>query len=348
MKKKSGILALILSAAMVLGFGTVAQASSYDDPIDSIELDIEYTLSSGMTTSDIDVTSETDGVDTVTVSSVTNTSYGKRPTVTIKVKADTSDGYYFDSDDAATLKTESAFTFTGDEVDYKSSKRTSNSYVTVTVRLPKIGSDDDSTLDVDEVSWEGDSGVVEWSEAEDATKYSVKLLRGSSTKTTVTTTSTSYDFSSAIQQYGTGTYTVRVKAYADSYGGDDWTESEEFEGTEDNLSSVTGSSSTAGSTSSSTSSPSSSGTTSGAWMRDSTGWWYCNADRSYTTNNWQQINGGWYYFNAQGYMVTGWMQSPYSGLWYYLSTDDATLGRMVTNTMVDGTYYVNAEGVWTS
>ena len=83
----------------------------------------------------------------------------------------------------------------------------------------------------------------------------------------------------------------------------------------------------------------------GAWLRDSNGWWFLNADRSYTTDNWQQIDGYWYYFNGYGYMVTGWFQSPASGLWYYLSEDQATLGRMVTNQYVGG-YYVNGDGVW--
>jgi len=32
----------------------------------------------------------------------------------------------------------------------------------------------------------------------------------------------------------------------------------------------------------------------GAWLKDNVGWWYINADRTYTTNNWQQIGGNWY------------------------------------------------------
>ena len=33
----------------------------------------------------------------------------------------------------------------------------------------------------------------------------------------------------------------------------------------------------------------------GAWLRDSVGWWYCNADKSYTVNNWQYIDDRWYF-----------------------------------------------------
>lgn len=55
----------------------------------------------------------------------------------------------------------------------------------------------------------------------------------------------------------------------------------------------------------------------GAWLRDSVGWWYCNA--SYTVNNWQSIlmTGG--IFNAAGYIVTGWI----GGRWYYCGDDGA-------------------------
>lgn len=335
MKKAKGIAALVLTAVMLAAMTVTAFAASYDDPISSISVNIDYELSSGMTTNDIDVSCDTDGVDSVTVSSVANTTYGKRPTVTLKIKADTGSGYYFSKDDAAELKREGAFSLGGD-VEYKSSKRVSNSQVQLVVRLPKIGGGDGEGLEVDNISWQDETGVVEWDAADEATKYSVKLMKGSSTKTTVSTENTYYDFSSLIRQYGTGTYTVKVKAFSGNYSGE-WEETEEFEVTDENLGAVNGGYRGGGSSSSSSSG--------GAWLRDSNGWWYCNADHSYTTNNWQQIDGYWYYFNGYGYMVTGWLQSPSSGLWYYLSEDPATLGRMVTNQYVGG-YYVDSNGVW--
>ena len=203
------------------------------------------------------------------------------------------------------------------------------------MRLPKIGGGDGEGLEIESAEWRDDTGVVEWASADEATKYTAKLLRGTSTKSTVSTENTWYDFSSVIRQYGTGTYTVKVKAYSGNYSGE-WEETEEFEVTDENIGGLNGGGG------SSSSGGSSSG---GAWLRDANGWWYCNADRSYTTNNWQQIDGYWYYFNGYGYMVTGWFQSPASGLWYYLSEDQATLGRMVTNQYVGG-YYVNGDGVW--
>lgn len=340
---------VFLSAAMVLGMSTAAHASSYTDAVSSISLSVSYTLSSGMTKSDIDVSSDTDGVSSVTVSSITNTSYGQRPTVKFTVKANTSDGYYFASSDSSTLKTSSAFSISGDDVTYKSSSRSSNSVVYLTVRLPKIGSTDDSSLDISDVTWSSDeNGVVSWADANYATSYDVKLLRGSSTKTTVSTTNTSYDFSSLITQ--TGTWTVKVRANAGSSSHGSWVESDEMDVDSSLLQTIKNYASTSGSSSSSSSSgtPGTSTTSTGAWLKDATGWWYCNADKSYTVNNWQQINGYWYFFNSQGYMVTGWQKSPGDGNWYYLSTaGDSTIGRMLTSQWVDSNkYYVGSNGIW--
>lgn len=41
----------------------------------------------------------------------------------------------------------------------------------------------------------------------------------------------------------------------------------------------------------------------GAWMQDTTGWWYQNDDGGHTTGNWQTIDGKMYYFGADGYML---------------------------------------------
>ena len=79
---------------------------------------------------------------------------------------------------------------------------------------------------------------------------------------------------------------------------------------------------------------------SGAWLRDDVGWWYCNADKSYTTNNWQYINDRWYFFNAAGYMVTGWI--PWNGRWYYCGED----GAMYYNATTPDGYYVGDDGAW--
>jgi glucan-binding YG repeat protein len=326
----------LLAASMLAGMTSIPAFASTKEKIDSVDFSISYDLSSGMDKSDIDVDCSTDGVDSITVTAVTNTEYGKKPKATIRLKADSD--YTFSGISKSNVKA------SGDECSITKTKA-STSTLTVTVTLPKIGSTSDTALDISDVTWsDDDNGEVEWESADDADKYEVKLMRGSSSKETVTTTNTKYNFRSEIRQNGKGTYTVKVRAIAGTYKGD-WTESDEWEIDSDELDSLGGAISSSSSSSGSTSGPGvNSSSSSGAWLRDSTGWWYCNADRSYTTNNWQQIDGNWYYFNQYGYMRTGWLQSPYSQKWYWL---DPNNGRMITSSWVDnGKYYVDSNGVW--
>lgn len=50
------------------------------------------------------------------------------------------------------------------------------------------------------------------------------------------------------------------------------------------------------------------------WVKDSKGWWYRNADGSWSKSKWLKLDA-WYYFNAEGYAVTGWHKI--NGYWYY-------------------------------
>ena len=86
--------------------------------------------------------------------------------------------------------------------------------------------------------------------------------------------------------------------------------------------------------------PGDTNTSQGAWLKNDTGWWYCNADRSYPVNQWQYINNYWYFFNASGYMVTGWVQ--WNNVWYYCCDS----GEMLTNTRTPDGYYVDGNGAW--
>ena len=57
------------------------------------------------------------------------------------------------------------------------------------------------------------------------------------------------------------------------------------------------------------------------WVKNSTGWWYRNADGSYPRSCWKEIDGEWYLFNASGYMLTGWQRV--KNTWYYLGGNGA-------------------------
>ena len=99
----------------------------------------------------------------------------------------------------------------------------------------------------------------------------------------------------------------------------------------------------------------------GAWMRDSTGWWWRRVDGSYPASQWVRIGGSRYYFYDSGYMATGWFRDGADwfflapsgalvggwlkdgGSWYYL---DPATGVMRTGlAAVDGTwYYLGSSG----
>ena len=99
---------------------------------------------------------------------------------------------------------------------------------------------------------------------------------------------------------------------------------------------------------------------SGAWMLDSIGWWYRNADGTYPANTSAVIDGRTYRFDGRGYMRTGWVMD--GGAWYYHDGSGAQLtgwqivrgswyflgdnGAMRTGWVMDGGawYYLRGSG----
>lgn len=246
---------------------------------------------------------------------------GVTPRFSITIKPES--GFKFDT---AQLGKSSYYNFNGAAVTFVKAKGGSNS-ITLTVKTAKLkGNKED--LGVSELNWDEDSGRGEWNPADNAERYYWKLYRGSSIVTSGETTSTSYDFSSNITQSGNYTFKVRAYAYG-TYG--EWDVSDELYVESSDLNKYGGGK------------PEKRGNSGGSWIKNSTGWWYANPDRSYTTNDWQHIDGRWYYFNKDGYMVAGsWIRSPKSGLWYYCGGD----GAMYTNRRTPDGYYVGADGAW--
>lgn len=80
-------------------------------------------------------------------------------------------------------------------------------------------------------------------------------------------------------------------------------------------------------------------TVTAGWKKNSTGWWYVNANNSYPTNAWQKIDGKWFHFDKAGYMETGWQKI--NGAWYYLNTKhDGSYGAMLTGWQkIDGKWF---------
>ena len=334
------IASVVLTASMILGMSSMAFAKNAKTVIQNVKINIDYDLAPNMAAGNVDVDSDSTGVSEVKLSSITNTDYGKKPKVTLKLKSD--EDYTFKGTPNGNIqlndKTGKGATIT--------KISTSGTNLSVTVTLPKTSAGDNSALEVSDINWgDDDSPIISWNSADYASKYEVKLYRNNVIKDTVTTSGTSYDFRSKIRENGKGSYTVKIRAISSNNSKGNWTESDEFDVDDDILSNLGGQSNNGGN-----GGPNGSNSgNKGAWLKDNVGWWYINADRSYTTNNWQQIDGNWYYFDNRGYMVTGWLKSPYSGKWYWLSTENGSnLGKMLTNQWVDNNrYFVNGEGVWT-
>ncbi len=267
---------------------------------------------------------------------------GNRPKVRITLRV---------SDDSYAFKvSKSSVSLSGTEATVSSvTTQDSASKLVINVTLAAIENGSGGyDLDVYDVQWDGDQGYGYWEGGEEAKRFEVKVYRGSSllNSSTLTTTETSYDFSSYITR--SGTYTFRVRGvYNSSYKGS-WMESESWyvdsqtarDFRENNESNNTSSTPSGPSNSSNNSSgPGNTGAT-GAWLQDQVGWWYCNADRSYTVNNWQYIDNKWYFFNERGYMVTGWVL--WKNVYYYCGPS----GDMLTNTWTPDGYYVDGNGVW--
>lgn len=276
---------------------------------------------------------------------------GDKPKLRIVVKAEA--GYTFDSglgkDDVALSEDEGTVT----------SVSRGSSSLTISVTLPKLdendyGEDMDYSLDVSELTWDQANGTAYWEEAPYAKKYEVRLYRGgSSVSDTLTTANCQYNLASYFTK--SGSYVFKVRGIRTSTKKGEWQESEEFyvttseaaeikkhanQNSSVSVGSSTGSAITAGSGNSSTAV--SGVDPAGTWIEQKgIGWWWCNPDRSYPRARWAQIGGRWYYFNEQGYCVmNSWVQT--SGKWYYCGPD----GAMLVSQMIDGRYFVNANGEW--
>ena len=313
--------------------------------INTVSLKITSTIEAGKNYGDVNVTTSNSRY-VIEEFSVTNTPDGEwkkgaRPKVKITLVTDEGEYYFksgFSKDDVS---------LSGTGATVSSVSRSSNTRLVINVTLNALAGDSSGyELDVYGVRWDEDTGYGYWEDTEDGKRYELKVYRGNSllNSSTLTTTENSYNFSQYITR--SGTYTFQVRSVYNSSNKGEWTESDDWyvdsetAGSFKNSgSSSTTSVNTAGSSSSSVGAPSSSNS-SGAWLQDSVGWWYCNADRSYTINGWQSINNKWYYFDERGYMMTGWIL--WKNVYYYCGPD----GAMLTNTWTPDGYYVDSNGVW--
>lgn len=324
--------AVLSTAALAMSFSFASMAAAN---VSSVSLTIDSDIAAGDSDSDVEVTASSSKytVDDVDVTNEPGDEWEDGDKPKLKVTVSSADNYSFSSGFS-----KSSVDLSGDDGTVTSVTRSSSSKLYVYITLDALDDDDsDYELDVSNLEWDEDTGEASWDEAEDAKRYEVKLYRNDSTVTSVTATDESYDFSGSITKKGT--YTFKVRAVYNSSNKGSWEESDEWDVSSSEAEDISsGSSGSSSSGSSSSSGPG--GSSLGAWLKDNVGWWYCNADRSYTVNNWQYINNKWYFFNGNGYMVTGWVY--WNSIWYYCGEN----GDMYVNRTTPDGYYVNGDGAW--
>lgn len=353
---------------LVLMMGSVCPAFAATRTINSVSLKITSDIEAGSGGGNVDVTASSSYyyVEDYYITNEPEGDWKNGAKPKVRITLGTNDENY----SFKTGFSKSDISISGEEATVSSVNRSNSRKLVINVTLAAVdGGNGGYELEVYDLQWDEDEGHGYWGESEDAKRYEVKVYRGSTllNTSTLTTTSSTYDFSRFITR--SGTYTFRVRGiYNSTYKGE-WKESDqwyvdsqtarEFKNSNDSettsassgTSNSSGTSSSGGpgvSSSSTGSSPSTSGNSggpgvtnnSGAWLKDNVGWWYCNADKSYTVSNWQYINNKWYYFNEHGYMVTGWVL--WKNLYYYCGPD----GDMLTNTWTPDGYYVDGNGVW--
>lgn len=336
MKKSANYLFAFVLVTAFTGLSFIPASARSRTEIDYVSLNFYSDIEVGKSDGTVEVTTNDSDyyVDDVEIlNDVDEWDDNDRPKVKIYLTAESD--YYF------TANKKGDFDLDGEGAAYvSSSTQDSRTTLILTVKLDKLEGDGD--LYVEGLELDDSTGEASWDDNSYAKYYQVRLYRnGNSCSSIYRVDDTFYDFAEDITR--SGDYSFQVRGVRSSSERGDWEESDSVyidSETADDLS--YGHSSKPGRSSSSSASggPGVGNSSSGAWLLDSVGWWYCNADRTYTRNNWQYINNKWYFFNENGYMVTGWVL--WKGLWYYMGAD----GAMYTNRMTPDNYYVNGDGVW--
>lgn len=194
---------------------------------------------------------------------------------------------------------------------------------------------------------------AQWSEVEGASKYEVKLYRGNSLVTTVTTSQEKYNFYPYMNKAGDYSFKVRALSGSDDAKGK-WTDKSEecsigegevytgnppANGTPGQNSGCVTNSPYPGSNGNSGPNP---GQVKYGWNQDSIGWTYRLENGNLAKGCWLFVDNNWFYLMENGYMKTDWIYVDNN--WFYLNPiSDGTRGAMKTGWQdINGArYYFN-------
>lgn len=209
------------AACMTLAGAGMAMAEEREK-IENISLHIETGIEVGNSSWSVDVTTDDDNY-SVEEAEITNAvsewAGGMVPKIQIVLTAD--DGYYFSKTGS------SAFSLRGEGAEYVSARREDdNTVMILVVRLEELEGED---LSVSNVRWNQRNAVAQWDRTSGAKYYQLRLYRGSSLVTSVSTRSGSDCEYSFLSSMGTsGTYHFEVRAVGAGSEKGDWESSENW------------------------------------------------------------------------------------------------------------------------
>lgn len=338
--------AVILAVALAAGFTYPVRAEGEaETQVDNVALKIKSDIRPGSGQGKVKVATSNVRYH-VEDSYITNEPEGQweessRPRVRITLEAE--EGYGFKPGFS-----KSDVSLSGTEATVFSVSRNSETKLVIIVTIVSVSKDKEGyDLEVYDLQWDKERGCGLWGPGSDAKKYEVKLYRGDSllNDSTWNTSAASFNFSHYITEEGPYTFQVRG-VYNSSYKGE-WAVSQVWEVDGEMLEAVKALAVRAGDdqggdavSNPSDLSPQGPAGSLGAWLHDGAGWWYCNADKSYTTNDWQKINGKYYFFDEHGYMTVGWIF--WNNVYYYCGLD----GSLLTDAWTPEGYYVDGNGAW--
>lgn len=338
MKRIKKIMVFLLSFAVAAAVFPL-QALADTKRITAINLEVESNLNVGdeYSTDDIEFTTKKK---TYYVGEVEILNEGGRwkntdtPKVSVTLYAET--GYRFNS------------TIAKDDIKIKggtfvSGKRGEDYYTyIVTVNLPSMR---EKLGEMGEVWWTSQTEAA-WFEVENAGYYEVRLHRNNKAVGELQkVTEPKIDFGKLMRKEGTYGFRVRAVNIKNESTKSEWQEAEDTSyidsDTAERLRSQYNSEIPSNMTEPGQTMPKE--YSQYGWIKDNAGWWYRNADNSYTAGNWQQIDGKWYYFDSRGYMVTGWID--WQGKSYYC--DPVNGDMQVDKVIPDGSgRRVDSTGAW--
>lgn len=329
MKKK---IHLVLFMSILMAMCTAMLVSAEErEKINKVNLSIKSHITTGYYNTEVDITADSSDKYTVDGYELINENgdqWSQYSTPRIKIILTAEDGYYFKSQSKSSisLKGSDVFQFVDAE------RQDDGTYLEIVVDLRPVGGKLGNPA---EAEWTKNCRA-QWSKGYKADEYEVDLYADDDRIRSVTTSSTSYDFSADMGEGYDYHFRVRSskKESSKSTLKSDWVKSDFYDAYE-----LTTTKKVTGQTGSNSNSVP--GTSEqGSWYQNATGWWYRNGDGSWPASTWSYINGQWYYFGGDGYMKTGWQDV--GGRWYCLSES----GVMYADIRTPDGYQVGSDGAW--